>query len=186
MESIYILSLIISLLVLFIMGNFLVLLKVKNQTTKAFKEVDDYLRKKIELANQVIFEISKYVSYEKDFVRNVSEAKKKAEEAKTVKEKKEAGNILTMVLNAAFNASEKYPELKFSQKLSQLKKEIGEIEEGIDSFKSLFQELGDALRKLLKTKPFGVIYDLFKKETKNVKEEVEKVKKRIVKNKKNK
>ncbi len=184
MESIYILSLIIGLFLLFILGNFLVLLKMKNQTTKAFKEVDDYLRKKIELANQVISEISKYVSYEKDFVRNVSEAKKKAEEAKTVKEKKEAGNILTMVLKAAFDASEKYPELKVSQRLNQLKREIDEIEEGIDSFKGLFGELGETAKKVLKSKPFGVIYDLFKKETKNVKEEVKKVKKRIVKNKK--
>jgi len=184
MESIYILSLIIGLFFLFILGNFLILARMKVQTVRAFKEVDEYLRKKIELANQVISEISKYVSYEKDFVRNVSDAKKKAEEAKTVKEKKEAGNILTIVLNAAFNASEKYPELKFSQKLNQLKKEINEIEEGIDSFKSLFQELGETLKKLLKSKPFGVIYDLFKKETKTVKEKVKKVKKRIVKNNK--
>jgi LemA protein len=184
MENIYIISSIIVLFLLFILGNFLVLLKVKNQTVKAFKEVDDYLRKKIELANQVLSEISKYVSYEKDFVKNVSNAKKKAEEAKTVEEKKEAGNLLSIVLKAAFSASDKYPELKFSQKLNQLKKEIDEIEEGIDSFKTLFQELGETLKKLLKSKPFGVIYDLFKKETKVVKEEVKKVKKRIVKNKK--
>jgi LemA protein len=184
MESIYILSLIISLFLLFVIGNFLVLLKMKNQTVKAFKEVNDYLRKKIELANQVISEIAKYVSCEKDFVRNVSEAKKKAEEAKTVKEKKEAGNILTMVLKAAFTASEKYPELKVSQRLNQLKKEIDGIEEGIDSFKGLFGELGETAQKVLKSKPFSVIYDLFKKETKNVKEGVKKVKKRIVKNKK--
>jgi hypothetical protein len=184
MASIYILSLIIGLFFLFILGNFLFLARIKVQTAKAFKEVDDYLRKKIELANQVLAEISKYVSYEKDFVKNVSEAKKKAEEAKTVKEKKEAGNLLTIVLKAAFNASEKYPELKFSEKFNRLKKEIDEIEEGIDSFKGLFQELIEALKKLLKTKPFGVIYDLFKKETKTVKEKIKKVKKRTVKNKK--
>ena len=183
METIITLS-ILGLFFLFIILNILIVARVKNQTQKAFREVDEYLRKKIELANQVISEISKYVSYEKDFVKNVSEAKKKAEEAKTVKEKKEAGNLLTIVLKAAFNASEKYPELKFSQKLNQLKKEIDEIEEGIDSFKGLFQELREALKKLLKTKPFGVIYDLFKKEAKTAKEEIKKVKKRIIKNKK--
>ncbi|MFA5432580.1 MAG: LemA family protein [Candidatus Paceibacterota bacterium] len=159
-------------------------MRVKNQTVKAFKEVDNYLRRKIELANQVLSEISKYVSYEKDFVKNVSNAKRKAEEAKTVKEKKEAGNILSVVLKAAFAASDKYPELKFSQKLNQLKKEIDGIEEGIDSFKSLFEEIRETLKRLLKSKPFGVIYDLFKKETKVVKEEVKKVKKRIIKNNK--
>jgi LemA protein len=184
MASIYILLLILGLFFLFFLGNFAILIKMKNQTAKAFKEIDDYLKRKIELANQVISEISKYVSYEKDFVRNVADAKKKAETAKTVKEKKEAGNLLTMVLKAAFNASDKYPELKFSQKLNQLKKEVDEIEEGIDSFKDLFEEIRETLKKLLKSKPFGVIYDLFKKETKIAKEEVKKVKKRIIKNKK--
>ena len=186
MASIYITLLIIALFLLFILGNISVLIKTKKQTEKAFKEIDDYLRKKIELASQVISEISKYFSYEKDFVKNVSEAKRKAEGAKTVKEKKEAGNVLSVVLKAAFAASDKYPELKFSQKLNQLKKEIDEIEEGIDSFKGLFEEIKKTLKKLLKSRPFGVIYDLFKKETKNVKEEVKKVKKRIIKNKKNK
>ncbi|MFZ3057934.1 MAG: LemA family protein [Minisyncoccales bacterium] len=184
MQTLYVLSIIIVLFLLFLLGNFLVLVKVKNQTVKAFKEVDDYLKRKIELANAVLSEISKYVSYEKDFVKNVSEAKRKAEQAKTVKEKKEAGNVLSMVLKAAFAASEKYPELKVSQRLNQLKKEVDEIEEGFDSLKSLVQELVEAVKKLLKTKPFGVIYDLFKKETDIVKKEVKKVKKRITKNKK--
>lgn len=184
MQTLYVLSIIIVLFLLFLLGNFLVLVKVKNQTVKALKEVDDYLKRKIELANAVLSEISKYVSYEKDFVKNVSEAKRKAEQAKTVKEKKEAGNLLSIVLKAAFNASEKYPELKVSQRLNQLKKEVDEIEEGVDSLKNLVQELVEAVKKLLKTKPFGVIYDLFKKENKIVKEEVKKVKKRITKNKK--
>jgi LemA protein len=184
MQTLYVLSIIIVLFLLFLLGNFLVLVKIKNQTAKALKEVDDYLKRKIELANAVLSEISKYVSYEKDFVKNVSEAKRKAEQAKTVKEKKEAGNLLSIVLKAAFNASEKYPELKVSQRLNQLKKEVDEIEEGVDSLKNLIQELVEAVKKLLKTKPFGVIYDLFKKENKIVKEEVKKVKKRITKNKK--
>jgi len=184
MQTLYVLSIIIVLFLLFLLGNFLVLVKVKNQTVKALKEVDDYLKRKIELANAVLSEISKYVSYEKDFVKNVSEAKRKAEQAKTVKEKKEAGNLLSIVLRAAFNASEKYPELKVSQRLNQLKKEVDEIEEGVDSLKNLIQELVEAVKKLLKTKPFGVIYDLFKKETDIVKKEVKKVKKRITKNKK--
>ncbi|MFA5729951.1 MAG: LemA family protein [Candidatus Paceibacterota bacterium] len=184
MQTLYVLSIIIVLFLLFLLGNFLVLVKIKNQTVKALKEVDDYLKRKIELANAVLSEISKYVSYEKDFVKNVSEAKRKAEQAKTVKEKKEAGNLLSIVLRAAFNASEKYPELKVSQRLNQLKKEVDEIEEGFDSLKSLVQELVEAVKKLLKTKPFGVIYDLFKKETDIVKKEVKKVKKRITKNKK--
>lgn len=184
MESIYIVSSIILLIILFIFLNFLFLLMVKSQTKRAFKEVDDYLRRKIELASQIMAEISRYVSYEKDFLKNIVEAKKQAEKAETVEEKRKAGNLLSSVFKAAFSAAEKHPELKVSERLNKLKQEFGEIEEGIDSLKDLLSQIGDALKKLLKTKPFGVIYDLFKKEEKIVKEEVKKVKKRIVKKKK--
>jgi len=184
MESIYIVSSIILLILLFLFLNFLFFLMVKSQTKRAFKEVDDYLRRKIELATQIMAEISRYVSYEKDFLKNIVEAKKQAERAETVEEKKKAGNLLSAVFNAAFSAAEKHPELKVSERLKKLKQEFRDIEEGIDSLKDLVGQITGAVKKLLKTKPFGVIYDLFKKEEKIVKEEVKKVKKRIIKKKK--
>lgn len=184
MESIYIFFAILSLAVLFLFGNLLLVLMVKNQTKRAFKEIDDYLKRKIELATKIISEISKYVSYEKDFLKNISEAKKKAEQAKTVEEKKKASNLLTMVFNSAFAAAQKYPELNLSQKMKSLKEEFKDIEEGIDSFKDLVSQIVESLKKLLKNKPFSVIYDLLKKEEKIVEEKIKKVKKRIIKNKK--
>jgi hypothetical protein len=78
---------------------------VKNQTRRAVKEIDDYLKRKIELAAQIVSGISKYAS--RDSLKNI---------------------------------------------------------EGF-------------LKKLLKTKPFGVIYDLFKKEAKKVKKKINKKKK---------
>jgi|WetSurMetagenome_2_1015567.scaffolds.fasta_scaffold117579_3 LemA protein len=183
MESIQIIFSIIVLVILFVFGNILTLLKVKSQTQKAFKEIDDYLKRKIEMASQIISEISKYVSCEKDFLKNVSEAKKKAEQAETAEEKRRAGNALSVVFNAAFAAADKHPELKFSQKMKQLKNEFKEIEEGMESFRDLFSQIVESLKKLLKSRPFGVIYDLFKKEEKIVEKEVKKVKKRIIKNK---
>lgn len=184
MESIYIVSSIIILLIFFVFLNFLFFLMVKSQTRRAFKEVDDYLRRKIELAAKIMAEISRYVSYEKDFLKNIADAKKQAERAETVEEKRKAGNLLSAVFNAAFAAAEKHPELKVSEKLNSLKREFREIEEGFDSLKDLLDQIVDAVKKLLKTKPFGVIYDLFKKEEKTVKEEIKKVKKRIIKKKK--
>lgn len=103
MDSIYIFFGILSLFILFVFGNLLLILMVKSQTKRAFKEIDDYLRRKIELAAWIISEISKLVK---------------------------------------------------------------------------------SVKKPLKSRPFGVIYDLFKKGGKTVKDEIKKVKKRIIKNKK--
>jgi len=184
MNSEYIILIILALFILFFLGNFVFFARIKNRTKKAFREVDDYIRRKIELATQIMAEVSKYVSYEKDLVNEMHEAKKKAEQAKTVEEKKAASNLLSVVIAAAIAAAEKHPELKFSQKIKQLKEEIKDMEQGIDSFKDLLAQFVKTVKRLLKTKPFGVIYDLFKKEEKVVKEEIKKVKRKITKKKK--
>lgn len=177
MDSIYIVSSIIILVILFLFFNFLFFLSVRNQTKRVFKQIDDYLKRKIELASKIIDEVSRHVSYEKDFLKNIVAAKKEAERAETAEEKRMAGNLLSSVFNAAFKAAEKHPELKVSEKLKRLKQEFGEIEEGVDSLRDLFGQIAASFKKLLKSRPFGVICDLFKKDEK-------KVKKRIIKKKK--
>lgn len=123
MESIYIFFGILSLFVLFIFGNLLLILMVKSQTKRAFKEVDDYLKRKIEMATRIISGISKFASREKNFLKDI--------------------------LN-----------------------------------KDLIDQIVKFIKKLLKNKPFSVIYDLSKKEGKTGKQKNKKVKKRIIRNKK--
>jgi hypothetical protein len=96
---------------------------VKSQTKRAFKEIEDYLKKKIKMATKIISGISKFASHEKDFLKNIFD-------------------------------------------------------------KDLIDQIVKFIKKLLKNKPFSVIYDLSKKEGKTDKQKNKKVKKRITRNKK--
>ncbi len=186
MESTYIISGIIALFFLFILGNYITILNVRNQTKKAWDDFEEQFVKKIRVATEIIKEVMQYAAYEKDLVGEILKARKKAEEATTFEEKKEAGNILSMILKSVFAVSEKYPGLKASRRFMELKKQLEEIEEGIESAKKIYLESLDTLKKLSKKRPFSTILSFFKKEKEGeaVDEKPKKVKvNRISKNK---
>ncbi len=166
METIYIISGILILFFLFIMGNILALATLINRTKRAWQELEDEIMKRVRVASEVINEIIRYAAYEKEIVQEISKAKKKAEEAETYEEKKESGNILSSVLKTAFKISEKYPDLKASQKFIHLKEELKEIEDGIASARDIYDGILSSLKKLLKKKPLLNIFSFLKKEKK--------------------
>jgi len=181
METIYILSVIVFLIVLFLFGNILVVLRIRQQTKDAFREFENQILNKIKIAVEIVKEAGRYVSCERDLISEVLKAKKKADEAKTFEEKKEAGSIVSIILDSVFKVSEKYPELKTSKKFTDLKNELKDIEEGVESARKLYQESLEVLKKLIESKPFSMIIGFF-----NKKKEVEEVKVKKTNNKKKK
>ena len=171
MEPIYVLSVIVFLALCFALGNALVVLRVRKQTIQAFREFENQILDKIKIALEIIKEAGKYISYEKDLVSEVMKAKRKADEAKTFHEKKEAGNIISIILDSVFKVSEKYPDLKTSKRFMDLKYQLKDIEEGIESARQLYEESLESLKKLIKSKPFSIIFTFF-----NKKNEVEEIK----------
>lgn len=160
---------------LFFVGNALVVLRVRQQTRNAFKEFENQIVNKIRIAMEIVKEAGRYVSYEKDLMEEVLKAKKKANEAKTIEEKREAESILSIIIDSVVKVSEKYPDLKASKKFLDLKNELKDIEEGIESARKLYEESLEALKKLVASKPFAAIIGFFNKK----KEE-----KKTIKNKK--
>lgn len=188
METIYIILGILFLFCLFILGNILAVARLVSRTKRAWEDFEDEIMKKVKVASEIINEIIRYAAYEKEIVQEISKAKKKAEEAETYEEKKESGNILSSVLKSAFKISEKYPDLKASQKFMRLKDELGEIEEGIASAREIYDGTLSSLKKLLKKKPFLNIFSFLRKEKKKevVDEKPKRGKVRSNKNKKKK
>lgn len=175
METTNILFVIVFLTLLFIWGNIFVVLRVKSQTIRALKEFEDQILNKIKVAVEIIKEAGKYISYEKDLMNEVVQAKKKADSAKTFEEKKEAGNIVSIILDSVFKISEKYPDLKASKKFTDLKNQLKDIEGGIESARDLYLESLESLKKLMKTRPFSTIISFFEKKEKTKEEKPKKI-----------
>ncbi|MDD5098271.1 MAG: LemA family protein [Candidatus Pacebacteria bacterium] len=176
METIYILSVIVFLILLFIWGNMLVFLRIKKQTAKALKDLEDQILNKIRLAVEIVKEAGKYISYEKDLMNEILQAKRKADGAKTLEEKKEAGSMVSAVLDSVFKVSEKYPDLKTSKKFMDLKLQLKDIEDGINSARKLYLESLESLKKIIKAKPFSTVFSFFDKKEEKPKKIIKKKK----------
>jgi LemA protein len=130
------------------------LMRMKRQTQTAWNDFESELKKKIEIAMGVVGEIMKYAAFEKVLVSEILRAKKKADAAQTEEEKKEAGNGLTRVLKSVFSTSEKYPDLKISQKFLDLKREWEELQNDMESAKRLYREGKDMPKSFAGRIPF--------------------------------
>ncbi|MDD5568893.1 MAG: LemA family protein [Candidatus Pacebacteria bacterium] len=139
-------------LVAFLFG--LLLARIKRQTKKALSDIEKELRIKIAIAMGVLAELMRYAKYEKDLISEIMDAKKKAEAAKTEEEKKQAGNLLSVILKSVFRVSEKYPDLKLSQRFLALKQQLDDLEGGVEAAKDLYKRCSVVLKKIARRIPF--------------------------------
>lgn len=153
--TLYITIALFLIILLVILDIFYTIFKTIKQTKGAIKEIERQFAQKVAIFSRIITEVVKYVSFEKALVEEIKKAKRKADAAKTVEEKEEAGNLLSNVLNSVFRVSEKYPDLKVSEQLSYLKQQLVEIEEGIESSKKLYKKGKNVLKNIIGKLPFN-------------------------------
>ncbi|MFA5086778.1 MAG: LemA family protein [Candidatus Paceibacterota bacterium] len=153
--TLYITIALFSIILLVILDIFYTIFKTIKQTKEAIKEIERQFAQKLAIFSRIITEVIKYVAFEKALVEEIKNAKRKAEAAKTVEEKEEAGNLLSNVLNSVFKVSEKYPDLKVSEQLAGLKQQLKEIEEGIESSKRLYKKGKNVLKNIIGKLPFN-------------------------------
>jgi LemA protein len=129
--------------------------RIIRQTQSAIKDIERQFREKVEIFSHVIGEVIRYVAFEKALAEEIKTVMRKAGAAKTVEEKEEAGDLMSDVLKSIFKVSEKYPELKFSQRLNDLKNQLAELEEGIKNSKKLYRKGKNVLKNIIDKLPFS-------------------------------
>lgn len=143
------------IILLLIFNVFYTFFRMARQTQKAIKDIERQFREKLEIFSRIIGEVIRYVAFEKVLAEEIKAAMRKANAAKTVEEKEAAGDLLSNVLESVFKVSEKYPELKVSQRMADLKRQLAELEEGIESSKTLYRKGKTVLKNIIDKLPFS-------------------------------
>jgi hypothetical protein len=143
------------IILLLVFNVFYTFFRIIRQTQKAIKDIERQFREKLEIFSRIIGEVIRYVAFEKVLAEEIKAAMRKANAAKTVEEKEEAGNLISNVLESVFKVSEKYPELKVSQRMADLKRQLAELEEGIENSKTLYRKGKTVLKNIIDKLPFG-------------------------------
>jgi len=108
------------------------LVKLKNIMLEAWSGVDVQLKKRYDLIPNLLETVKGYASHEKELFENVTKARANAQQADGIAEQQAAEKSLQSALVNVFAVAEAYPDLKANENFQQLQTELSVIEKDIE------------------------------------------------------
>ena len=149
----YIVLGVIVLIVLWIIGVFNSLIRLRHRTNEAWSDIDVQLKRRYNLIPNLVETVKGYAKHEKGVFQKVTEARSKAMSAKGVEEKGKAENMLSNTLKTLFAVAENYPDLKANQNFLGLQDELTNTENKIAYSRQHFNDSVLAFNNTIETFP---------------------------------
>src|ERR1700704_868053 len=120
--ALIIILVIVALLVLFLIGAFNGLVKLRNKVENAWAQIDVQLKRRYDLIPNLVETVKGYAAHEKETLDSVIQARNQAMAAQNAgpEQQAQAENAITGALKSIFALSEAYPDLKANQNFLNL------------------------------------------------------------------
>jgi LemA protein len=158
---------ILTLLVLFAVGLYNRLVKLRNNRENAFADIDVQLKQRLDLVPQLVEAVKAYMKHESTVLTDITKARAAAMEATGINEKIAADASMTSALQGLRVAVEAYPDLKASQNFIQLQEEISDIENKLAAARRFFNSATKEFNNAVEIFPSNLVAGMFgfKRET---------------------
>jgi LemA protein len=113
-----------ALLVLFVIGIYNALVRLRNQVDNAWSQIDVQLKRRHDLIPNLIETAKGYMKHERGTFEAITQARSQAMGAKTVAESSKAEGALGEALSKFMLVVENYPDLKANQNFLALQEEL--------------------------------------------------------------
>jgi LemA protein len=124
---------ILVLLVLFGIGMYNGLIRLKVQTDNAWADIDVQLKRRYDLIPNLVETVKGYAGHERGTLEAVVNARNRAMTASGPADKAAAENMLSGALKSLFALSEAYPQLRAVESFTSLQNSLTEIEDNIQN-----------------------------------------------------
>ena len=147
MIGIWIAVAIVILLILWMVGMYNALVRLRNQVKNAWSQIDVQLKRRHDLIPNLIETVKGYMNHERQTLEAVTKARTQAVNVTggSVAEQAKAENMLSQTLRSLFAVSENYPDLKANQNFLALQEELTSTENKISFARQFYN---DAVLKL--------------------------------------
>lgn len=125
-------------ILLWIIGMYNGLIRLKNRVDEAWSDIDVQLKRRYDLIPNLISTVKGYAAHERELFEKVTEARTKAMGANTPAAKEQAENALSGTLKTLFAVAENYPELKANQNFLELQRELTDTEDKIQASRRFY------------------------------------------------
>ncbi|MBT4121294.1 MAG: LemA family protein [Candidatus Magasanikbacteria bacterium] len=141
MTGLYILIGVVAVILLWLIGVFNALVRLKNRAKEAWSDIDVQLKRRHDLIPNLVSSVKGYMTHEKDLLENITKARSQAMDAQkggNTGELANAENMLGGMLGKLQIAVEAYPDLKANQNVMQLMDELSDTENKIQASRRFY------------------------------------------------
>lgn len=131
MIGVIIILVILAVLVLYAIGMYNALVRLRNRVKNAWSQIDVQLKRRHDLIPNLVETAKGYMKHERETLENITEARSRAMGAGSVGEKSAAEGQLTGALSKFMLVVENYPDLKANQNFLALQEELTSTENKI-------------------------------------------------------
>jgi LemA protein len=144
------------------------LVSYKNRRENAFSDIDVQLKQRHDLVPQLVSAVKGYMDHEAGVLKDVTEARARAQGAGSIDERIEAEQQLTSAIRGFQIQVEAYPDLKASTNFLQLQEEIADIENKLSSVRRFFNSATRELNVAVQKFPNNLVAGMFGFSTKKM------------------
>jgi LemA protein len=137
------------------------LVRLRNRVENAWSQVDVQLKRRYDLIPNLVETVKGYAQHERATFEEVTRARTRAQEARTVEEQAEAENVLTAAIGRLFAVAEAYPELRASENFQQLQSQLEETEDKIRVARQVYNDAVLTYENARETIPTNLVAGMF-------------------------
>jgi len=159
--SMIIVLVILVVLVLWIVGMYNGLVRLRNQVKNAWSQIDVQLKRRHDLIPNLIETAKGYMKHERDTLDSVTKARTQAVEAKGVANQAKAEGELNNAISRFMLVVENYPDLKASQNFLSLQEELASTENKVGFSRQFYNDQVLAFNVKIESIPSNIIANMF-------------------------
>ena len=137
------------------------LVRLRNRVENAWSQVDVQLRRRYDLIPNLVETVKGYASHERATFEEVTNARTRAQEARTVPEQASAENVLTAAIGRLFAVAEAYPELRATENFQQLQAQLQDTEDKIRVARQVYNDTVLTYENARETVPTNIVAGMF-------------------------
>lgn len=156
----WILLVVLILLVVFLIGMYNGLVRLKVQCDNAWADIDVQLKRRYDLIPNLIETVKGYAAHEKGTLEAVINARNRAMTVTNPAEKAQAENMLSGALKSLFALSEAYPQLRAVESFTALQNSLSQIEDTVQNARRYYNAVVRDLNTKIQQFPTNIFANM--------------------------
>lgn len=156
-----ILASILIILIIFVIGSYNSLVKMRQVVREGYANLDVYLKKRYDLIPNLVETVKGYANHEKSTLEEVTKARSMITKASNISEKMQGEGNLDRCLKSLFAVSESYPDLKANSNFIDLQNQLKKIEEDISNARKYYNAVVRDYNIQLQVFPKNIVASMF-------------------------